>query len=156
MYYIHHTSVCCKAGKQNVLPATCFTLPKRVWLLSSAVVIILWSLPLNVHSIIVFHQTGEIERSDNWKERFRHLNHSSHNYLRITRILKCLGEMEYEHLKAPFLRFVLHEAIVEGTLDRTLDSCMNYWLEVLKDDQERASIRTMANELKSEATETSV
>ena len=36
---------------------------------------------------------------------------------------------------------------MEGTLDRTLDSCMNYWLEVLKDDQERASIRTMANKL---------
>ena len=36
---------------------------------------------------------------------------------------------------------------MEGTLDRTLDSCMNYWLEVLKDDQERASIKTIANEL---------
>ena len=30
---------------------------------------------------------------------------------------------------------------MEGTLDRTLDSCMNYWLEVIKDDQERASIK---------------
>ena len=55
--------------------------------------------------------------------------------------------MKYEHLKAPFLRFVLHEAIVEGTLDHTLDSCINYWLEVVKDDQERASIRKYAEEL---------
>ncbi|KAL5480038.1 hypothetical protein EMCRGX_G023653 [Ephydatia muelleri] len=88
-----------------------------------------------------YRNTGEIERADNWKERFHHLNHSSHNYLRITRILKCLGEMEYEYLKAPFLRFVLHEAIVEGTLDHTLDSCINYWLEVLRDDQERADVK---------------
>ena len=40
----------------------------------------------------------------------------------------------YEHLKAPFLRFVLCEAIEEGTLDHTLDSCINYWLEVLRVD----------------------
>ena len=39
---------------------------------------------------------------------------------------------------------------MEGTLDRTLDSCMNYWLEVIKDDQERASIRKMANEFADE------
>ena len=94
----------------------------------------------------LFNLTGEIERADNWQERFRHLNHSSHNYLRITRILKCLGEMEYEHLKAPFLRFVLHEAIEEGTLDHTLDSCRNYWIEVLRDDQERADVREYADE----------
>ena len=98
----------------------------------------------NVHFI---YETGVIECADNWKERFHHLNHSPHNYLRITRILKCLGEMEYEYLKAPFLRFVLHEAIVEGTLDHTLNSCMKYWLEVLKDDQERADVKTLAAEL---------
>ena len=92
-------------------------------------------------------KTGEIERADNWQERFRHLNHSSHNYLRITRILKCLGEMEYEHLKAPFLRFVLHEAIEEGTLDHTLDSCINYWLEVLKSKEEREDVRKHAQKL---------
>ena len=42
-------------------------------------------------------KTGDLERADNWKERFHHLNHSMHNYLRITRILKCLGEMQLEH-----------------------------------------------------------
>ena len=34
---------------------------------------------------------------------------------------------------------------MEGTLDRTLDSCMNYWLEVIKDNQERASIRELTH-----------
>ena len=36
---------------------------------------------------------------------------------------------------------------MEGTLDHTLDSCINYWLEVLKDDQERADVRVYAQEL---------
>lgn len=90
---------------------------------------------------------GELERADHWKDRFRHLNHSMHNYLRITRILKSLGEFEYEHFKGPFVRFVLHEAIVKRTLTRTLDSCMNYWVEVIRDDEERGAIRTWAEEL---------
>ena len=63
-----------------------------------------------------------------------------HNYMRITRILKCLGEFGYEHLKAPFIRFVLQEAIVEGTLSRTLDSCRNYWILVLRDDKEQEKV----------------
>jgi len=61
-------------------------------------------------------ETGEVERANNWKERFQHLNHFMHNYLRITRILKCLGEMQLEHLKAPFVQFFLHEIISEQTL----------------------------------------
>lgn len=90
---------------------------------------------------------GELERADHWQDRFRHLNYSMHNYLRITRILKSLGEFQYEHFKGPFVRFVLHEAIVKRTLTRTLDSCMNYWVEVIRDDEERGSIRTWAKEL---------
>ena len=65
-------------------------------------------------------KTGDLERADNWKERFHHLqlNHSMHNYLRITRIRKCLGEMQLEHLKAPFVRYVLFEIILEQTLKK--------------------------------------
>ena len=48
-------------------------------------------------------KTGKLGRADNWKERFCHLNHSMYNYLRIIRILKCLGEMHLGHLKAPFV-----------------------------------------------------
>ena len=75
-------------------------------------------------------KTGELGRADNWKERFCHLNRSMHNYLRITRILKCLGEMQLEHLKAPFVRYILYEIISEQTLYNCLDSCINYWLQV--------------------------
>jgi hypothetical protein len=93
-----------------------------------------------------FIGVGELERSKNYKSRYRNLNTSSHNYLRITRILKVphrnhkerkreqerhrctvrmstmrelnmsvchwrqsLGELGYEHLKAPFCEFIIRE-----------------------------------------------
>jgi hypothetical protein len=83
------------------------------------------------------------------KERYRLLNNSFHNYLRITRILKCLGELGLEHYKAPFLRHCLKE-IFEG--DRPLrnaeESCCDYWVAVLRNDAERAEIQAYVDEHK--------
>ena len=91
--------------------------------------------------------TGEVERSQNYKDRFKNLNTSSHNYLRITRILKCLGEFEFGHYQAPLVRHFLKEAIVERTLVRTLNSCVNYWIQVVLDDTERKELLRYAKEL---------
>ncbi|XP_060581361.1 uncharacterized protein LOC132737980 isoform X1 [Ruditapes philippinarum] len=85
-------------------------------------------------------EDGTIVRGDNWRDRFRHLNRSFNNYLRITRILKCLGEFGYEHLKKNFVKFILYEGLVEGTLPNVIDSCVKYWIGVLKDDDEREEI----------------
>lgn len=46
-------------------------------------------LPAAVLSV----RLGEVARADHYRARYRHLNRSFHNYLRITRILKCLGEV---------------------------------------------------------------
>ncbi|CAF0756255.1 unnamed protein product [Adineta ricciae] len=98
---------------------------------------------------LVDEQSGQIRRlrGDNYKSRFRNLNTSSHNYLRITRILKCLGEFDYEHLKFPFLERVLYESIIENTLPNCLRSCKDYWIETLRDQGERRAIRMYAREL---------
>jgi len=53
--------------------------------------------------------TGEIERHDGWKSRYKNLNSRSHNHVRITRILKSLGELGYEHYKKPFLEHFISE-----------------------------------------------
>ncbi|KAI0228908.1 Opioid growth factor receptor-like protein 1 [Lamellibrachia satsuma] len=90
---------------------------------------------------------GAIERADNWQDRFKHLNSSYHNYLRITRMLKCLGELGYERLKAPFLEFVLHEAIEHGTLSGCLDSCMHFWVGALRSSSERKRLLLLAENL---------
>ncbi|XP_078334785.1 uncharacterized protein LOC111125887 isoform X5 [Crassostrea virginica] len=91
--------------------------------------------------------TGEIRRAENWRDRFHHLNRSYHNYLRITRILKFLGEFGYEHYKRPFVEFVLQEAIKKETLPNTLESCVLYWLETIKSAQDRKQLRDNVRKL---------
>lgn len=92
-------------------------------------------------------ETGDLRRSKEYEDRFNNLNTSSHNYLRITRILKCLGEFDYEYLKFPFLVAILREAITENKLPNCLRSCKDYWIETLRDAKQRREIRQYANEL---------
>ena len=47
----------------------------------------------------------------------------------------------------PFLHFMLHEAITTGKLDRTLDSCYNYWIGTVKNDEERAKLKAAAEQM---------
>ncbi|CAF1522818.1 unnamed protein product [Adineta steineri] len=98
---------------------------------------------------LVDENTGEIRRlsGDSYKSRFRNLDTSSHNYLRITRILKCLGEFKYEYLKFSFLEAILRESITENKLSNCLRSCKDYWIETLRSPDERRAIRQYAREL---------
>uniref|UniRef100_A0A8C2DQQ6 Opioid growth factor receptor (OGFr) conserved domain-containing protein n=1 Tax=Cyprinus carpio TaxID=7962 RepID=A0A8C2DQQ6_CYPCA len=66
--------------------------------------------------------TGEVERAPNWKDRFRNLNRFTHNNLRITRILKCLGTLGLKHYQAPLVKFFLHETLVVGHLSNVKQS----------------------------------
>ena len=65
---------------------------------------------------------------------------SMHNYLRITRILKCLGEMDYQHMQAPFVKFCIGEAFDKGTLSGIRRSLSDYWVHVVKDEQAREEL----------------
>jgi len=89
---------------------------------------------------LVNRETGEIARSDNYKDRYYNLNTSSHNYLRITRILKCLGEMNLEHLKKPWCEFFIKEVYVNKELLSIRGSLRNYWVAVLRKDDERQEL----------------
>jgi len=64
-------------------------------------------------------KTGELERSQNWKSRFRNLSDHSHNYLRITRIMKCLGICGLENLKKNFIKCFITEVFVNDELTET-------------------------------------
>ncbi|CAI9572824.1 unnamed protein product, partial [Staurois parvus] len=55
--------------------------------------------------------TGEVCRAENWKERYANLNNHTYNNLWITRILKCLGELGFEHFQAPLVQFFLKETL---------------------------------------------
>jgi hypothetical protein len=74
-----------------------------------------------------------------WIKCYRNLNSSSHNYLRITRILKCLGELGLEFVKVTWLRFFAQEIFVTGALGRCRGSFADYWVGTIYDDAERAA-----------------
>ena len=88
---------------------------------------------------LVDKATGEIGRSDNDSQsnQYKLLNYSFHNYLRITRILKCLGEFRFGHYQAPFCTFVISEIFEQGKLKNTLKSCISYWGKVIKNFESR-------------------
>lgn len=90
--------------------------------------------------------TGELERGENYRNRYRHLNSSFHNYLRITRILKCLGECGFEHYKWPFLRHVLHEIYVEHQLQNCKRSCLQFWSQVLRNPADQDEMRRVVSQ----------
>ncbi|ELU02449.1 hypothetical protein CAPTEDRAFT_111638, partial [Capitella teleta] len=85
-------------------------------------------------------KTGKVSRASNWIERYYHLNRSFHNYLRITRILKSLGELGYEHLKAPLVMLLLEEAVEHKTLKNIERSCCEYFVYTLRHEEERVDV----------------
>jgi len=54
---------------------------------------------ISYFSLVYFYLVGKLGRTAEWKLRYRNLETHYHNYLRITRILKCLGELGFEHYK---------------------------------------------------------
>lgn len=101
---------------------------------------------------LIDRRSGQIGRNEkNYQERYRHLNRSTHNYLRITRILKCLGELGYEHLKLGFLLHVVRELYVgafhTGSIGR---SARDYWFPILRSQTDAQTLQTFIKQLQGE------
>ncbi|KAM8756737.1 opioid growth factor receptor-like [Acanthopagrus schlegelii] len=88
--------------------------------------------------------TGEVKRAHNWRERFNNLDNHSHNNLRITRILKCLGNLGYAHYQAPLVHFFLEETLVHGQLPNVKESVLNYFVFAVLDRKERRNLLKFA------------
>ncbi|KDN48262.1 hypothetical protein RSAG8_02854, partial [Rhizoctonia solani AG-8 WAC10335] len=82
-------------------------------------------------------------KEERWEERYRNLASSSHNNLRITRILKCLSILSYPHYAAPFVLHVLNEQSEHGLLNAPMlqNSLDRWWANCNMNDQERETIR---------------
>lgn len=91
-----------------------------------------YSMMLDFYGIKLLDKSGSVARASNWKERFQHLNESHHNYLRITRILKSLGELGYEAFKAPLVRLFLEESLCRGTLPNMQHSILEYFVYTIR------------------------
>ncbi|XP_030623256.1 opioid growth factor receptor [Chanos chanos] len=85
-------------------------------------------------------ETGEVKRAENWRERFANLERNMHNNLRITRILKSLGELGFEHYQAPLVRFFLEETLVRKTLNSVKRSVLDYFVFAVRDKRERRKL----------------
>ncbi|XP_008854515.2 opioid growth factor receptor-like protein 1 [Nannospalax galili] len=103
-----------------------------------------YKMMLEFFGIKLMDKTGTVARAVNWQERFQHLNESQHNYLRITRILKSLGELGYESFKSPLVKFILHEALVENTLPNIKQSALEYFVYTIRDRRERRKLLRFA------------
>ncbi|XP_040008673.1 opioid growth factor receptor isoform X2 [Xiphias gladius] len=100
-----------------------------------------YELMLGFYGIrLVNKETGEVKRAENWKERFGNLERNLHNNLRITRILKSLGELGFERYQAPLVRFFLEETLVKKTLSSVKRSVLDYFLFAVLDRQKRQEL----------------
>ncbi|KAK7048486.1 OGFr-N domain-containing protein [Favolaschia claudopus] len=91
---------------------------------------------------LVSEQTGAVDRSmppRNFQPRYENLVRSSHNYLRISRILKCLSEFGFEHLNAGFLLHVLSEQSEAHELNNPglRNSMDRWWANCIRNQEER-------------------
>ncbi|XP_073463592.1 uncharacterized protein [Aquarana catesbeiana] len=100
-----------------------------------------YKLMLGFYGIeLVDSKTGKVARADNWKERFSNLNTNTHNNLKITRILKCLGELGYERYQVPLVKFFLKETLCHGNLKNVKTSALNYFMFTVKNKSERREL----------------
>ncbi|KAF8807138.1 hypothetical protein BYT27DRAFT_7189231 [Phlegmacium glaucopus] len=102
---------------------------------------------------LVSEETGLVDRAlppRYFAPRYRNLVRSSHNYLRISRILKCLSEMGLEHLNAGFLLHVLNEQSESHELNsRGLCNSMDrWWANCIRSEAERLWVRYLIREVR--------
>ncbi|KAG8447208.1 hypothetical protein GDO86_014614, partial [Hymenochirus boettgeri] len=100
-----------------------------------------YKLMLDFYGIALKNEkTGEVEAAPEWSARFRNLNSHSHNNLRITRILKCLGELGFEHFQAPLVKFFLQETLVSKRLENVKRSALDYFMFTVKNKEQRREL----------------
>lgn len=75
---------------------------------------------------------------------FTCLRSHSHNNLRLTRILKSLGELGLEQLQAPLVRFFLEETLVRGQLSSVRQSVLDYFVFTVRCRRQRRHLLRFA------------
>ncbi|PPQ76388.1 hypothetical protein CVT26_015377 [Gymnopilus dilepis] len=103
---------------------------------------------------LISAETGLVGRAlppRNSAARYYNLVRSSHNYLRISRILKCLSEMGLERLNAGFLLHVLNEQSEHNELNTRgiCNSMDTWWANCLRNEAERSFIGELIRRVRS-------
>jgi hypothetical protein len=91
-----------------------------------------YKLMLDFYGLVLTNElTGEIARGPNWQSRYDNLNDSHHNFLRISRIVQCLGHVGFTCYKKPFLDFLSQEILENKQIPWAKSSLKNFWLPLL-------------------------
>ena len=107
-----------------------------------------YELMLDFYGIeLVDTKTGELKRSKNYKDRYHNLNTSSHNYLRITRILKCLGICGLESLKSELVKYFIIEVFKNKEIENCKSSLVRYWLPTIREEKELIKLENLIKEI---------
>jgi hypothetical protein len=87
--------------------------------------------------VLIDEQTGEVARNpETFRNCYYNLNTSSHNFLRVTRILKCLGMCGFEQYKMTLLRHFIMETFQHGQLSNIQTSLIRFWMPTLRRREE--------------------
>ena len=77
--------------------------------------------------------TGEVTREqDVWQARYCHINTRTNNNIKITRMLKSLGQLGFERYQKMFVQHLKTEIEEHGLLKNCRDNLKNYWSTYLK------------------------
>lgn len=80
-------------------------------------------------------QTGDVElHAERFEERFEFLNQSPHNWMRITRILKSMGDFGYERFKHKWLWLIMEQMIAHQRLGNLGETMLQWWIPTLRND----------------------
>jgi len=110
-------------------------------------VVLSYRLMLDFYGLMLTDdKTGEVARADNWKERFRHLNSSSHNYLRISRILQSLGHLGFSRYKRPLIDLLQKETTDNDNIPNAHYSLTRFWKPLLDVDSMQYIKKTLETE----------
>eukprot|EP00049_Salpingoeca_infusionum_P000838 m.42759 g.42759 ORF g.42759 m.42759 type:complete len:439 (+) comp10733_c0_seq1:82-1398(+) len=90
-------------------------------------------------------ETGSLTKTAKYKPRFQNTCDHSHNYLRITRILKCLGLFGFEHYQSAFMAKIFEVMVFDGEMTRAAQSAANYWLGTLLVVDDRNALASLVN-----------
>uniref|UniRef100_A0A8C5LVU1 RNase H type-1 domain-containing protein n=1 Tax=Leptobrachium leishanense TaxID=445787 RepID=A0A8C5LVU1_9ANUR len=96
-----------------------------------------YKLMLNFFGVkLVGEEEIEVIRDSNFSTRFSNLNTNTHNNLRITRIVKSMGELGAAQYQALLVKFFLKEILVDDQLQNMKKSALKYFLPAVKNDHE--------------------
>eukprot|EP01103_Thecamoeba_quadrilineata_P009247 TRINITY_DN18977_c0_g1_i1.p1 TRINITY_DN18977_c0_g1~~TRINITY_DN18977_c0_g1_i1.p1 ORF type:complete len:310 (+),score=55.16 TRINITY_DN18977_c0_g1_i1:34-963(+) len=77
--------------------------------------------------------TGKVVRDEKiWQPRYCHMNTISVNVNKISRILKCMGQLGFERYQKSFVKHLQEEIEEHGLLGNLKDPLKNYWMVYLK------------------------